>query len=322
MKLWDLASAKERVTLDAHTLPVYAVAVPPDGKHPGDRRRRPSKAAAGRTVPVGPGGPARGARKARDVEQAVWSVAYSPDGSLLAASIVPGTIKIWDAKTGAGRQVLSAPSVRPVAFSPDGKLLATGHGGGIVGLWETATWKKITSWQGQKKVIFTVAFAPEGGTLASACQDGTVNLYSVSPAALAGPSGRVVPFLEEELPASALRSRRSGYPRRTQPFVHHHRRRPRPRRQPRTCPGYRCWNSWPCWSRWRCWVSVPGSLPPQAFSSTRKALTHSSLKSPEVHARGRAPAFLPLSRLRHQAQGPLLSLAGKKVRCPQCKKGR
>src|SRR5207247_1408656 len=61
-------------------------------------------------------------------KSSVYSVAFSPDGKLLAAGGLDGTIQLWDV---ARRKALGAPltghnnSVGSVAFSPNGKLLAS-----------------------------------------------------------------------------------------------------------------------------------------------------------------------------------------------------
>jgi WD40 repeat protein len=76
-----------------------------------------------RTLPVR-GGPA-------------LSLAFSPDGALLAACL-PEAVCVWDAKTGAMRKTWRRQKCfyGPVAFSPDGRVLAVGCPDGAVRLWE------------------------------------------------------------------------------------------------------------------------------------------------------------------------------------------
>jgi WD40 repeat protein len=66
----------------------------------------------------------------------VVSMAFSPDGRLLATGDFEGRVHIWDVVSGTEAAVLEAHNamVVSVAFSPDGKLLATG-GEKTVRLW-------------------------------------------------------------------------------------------------------------------------------------------------------------------------------------------
>ena len=60
-------------------------------------------------------------------ESTIYSVAFSPDGKLVATGSDDYTSKLWDAETGKELMTLRGHTgeVRSVAFSPDGKLLAT-----------------------------------------------------------------------------------------------------------------------------------------------------------------------------------------------------
>jgi WD40 repeat protein len=67
------------------------------------------------------------------------SVAFSPDGKLLAAGVAfQEGIRLWDVATGKQKSTLKghAHSVQSVAFSPDGKLLASGSTDQTIKLWD------------------------------------------------------------------------------------------------------------------------------------------------------------------------------------------
>jgi WD40 repeat protein len=120
-------------------------------------------------------------------DDAVNAVAFSKDGSLVAAASNDRTLRLWDAKTGKPiRKPLRGhgDSVKGVAFNPadpGGGSLASASDDGSVRWWDThsgqQTGDSLISGDGK---IGDVAFSPDGSLLAAATDGGVLHLWDVA----------------------------------------------------------------------------------------------------------------------------------------------
>jgi WD40 repeat protein/serine/threonine protein kinase len=96
-----------------------------------------------------------------------YSVAYSPDGKVLAvAGYVQKFIDIWDANGRRRITTLQQEGGQRVAFSPRGDLLASDDGKQIR-LWRVGTWDSAAQPLTLSDWIHTLKFSPDGTRLAS-----------------------------------------------------------------------------------------------------------------------------------------------------------
>jgi WD40 repeat protein len=212
VRLWDVEGKKELGSLDGRGGEVYALAFFPNGKTLAvgyqaetkgvflwDMTTRDLKAGPrakgqdeGRALALTADGTSlawgHGGVEVWDVERQqvrftlpvkVWSVAFSPDGKLLATGGGKSFLRLWDTATGDELAVLQPARVRgqdgvieggsafsKLAFSPDGKTLAATSGGNVE-LWEVRTMPRPTVIEAKKHRTFALAFSPDGKMLAS-----------------------------------------------------------------------------------------------------------------------------------------------------------
>jgi WD40 repeat protein len=78
-------------------------------------------------------------------------------------------------------KTLHAPAARSLAFSPDGRLLALGDDQGRVWLYDTRTWRpRGRPLTAHTSAVDTVNVSPDGRTLATTSNDGTTRLWDVA----------------------------------------------------------------------------------------------------------------------------------------------
>ncbi len=113
-----------------------------------------------------------------DYSDAVYNVAFSPDGKFLASSGANSTLIVWDLGTGKPALKLEdADNVGgDVAFSPDNAMFASGStsSGKVSRVWNLPSGKQILTIPGHGDNVVSLTFSPDNSLLAS----GSVNYDS------------------------------------------------------------------------------------------------------------------------------------------------
>jgi WD40 repeat protein len=118
----------------------------------------------------------------------VWSLAFSPDGRLLASGARDERVRVW--RIGRATRLVTdklsgfTSWVNSVAFSPNGRLLAAGASGSLTRMWTTNGWSLVDSVP-QTSNVTSVNLLTDGA-LVTAGIDGVVRLRSAATPTLGG----------------------------------------------------------------------------------------------------------------------------------------
>jgi mono/diheme cytochrome c family protein len=157
VRVWDVASGKERLRLEGHADEVTAVAFSADGRHlisgSGDRTVRVWDVTSGKEL-----------RRFQGHTDAVRAVAFSPDGRRALSGGADRTLRLWDVASGKELVCLSGHSgaVHAVAFSPDGRLALSGGADHTIRLWNVEKAAEVRRFEGHTAAVHAVAFSPDG----------------------------------------------------------------------------------------------------------------------------------------------------------------
>jgi WD40 repeat protein len=112
-------------------------------------------------------------------EAQVMSVAFSDDGQRLASGGEDGSVKLWNVKNGELVRTLQANSgVLGVRFVGNERIVAAKEDATIQ-IWDTEGNSENTL-QGHSDSVLYLEVSPDGETLASASQDGTINIWNLT----------------------------------------------------------------------------------------------------------------------------------------------
>ncbi|XZE55278.1 hypothetical protein SH139x_001280 [Planctomycetaceae bacterium SH139] len=122
-------------------------------------------------------------------QNAISSVAFNPKGTRLLSTSQDGRAIVWEVDNWHLQRTMLNPEVQDSGtrlrfsdgrFSPDGELVAVASSGGKVYIHDTETGNLVTVLSGHANQVKSLAFTPDGLTLASGSDDGTLRLWNTA----------------------------------------------------------------------------------------------------------------------------------------------
>lgn len=110
----------------------------------------------------------------------IWSIALSPEATVMVAALDDGTLRIWDVISGRVIRVLAHKGpVWCVTFNTDGSMFATASEDGLVKLWDPLTGKNIDRID-LHTPLHSIAFSADGKRFATGTKSGAVRVWETA----------------------------------------------------------------------------------------------------------------------------------------------
>ena len=116
------------------------------------------------------------------------SIAFRPQGDIVATGGVDRIIKLWDIQTGELLSKLEGHTypVLTLTFSPDGSRLVSGSGDTTLRIWDVSNGTEIDHLKGHSLYVVTCDWSPDGKRIISGEVDGTIAVWDADSAQLQG----------------------------------------------------------------------------------------------------------------------------------------
>lgn len=193
IQLWNVSTGEEKFKLNGHAEKIFSLVFSPDGTKIATTEALTREEYAIRLWDAKTGENITtfanivNARSGRQLP--VMTVAFSPDGKVVASLDLSTDIQLWDLETKKHKSTLkvnvmdiygSYDGKMDIAFSPDGNTLVSTGLSATINVWDVDTGKHQNALHGHTRRITSLEYTADGTTLVSGSSDGTVLFWEMN----------------------------------------------------------------------------------------------------------------------------------------------
>jgi WD40 repeat protein len=177
---WKMADGSPARRIRGMAERIHDIAYSPDGKWFATASGDPGQFGSVQLWIAEPDGGGKLARDLLETTDSAFAVAFSPDGTKLAAAGADRAVRVWEVATGKELALIEdhADWIFDLAWSPDGKRLATASRDKTSKVFDIEKKESIATFPGHAEAIYCVAFTPDGKSVVTGGADNQIRVWN------------------------------------------------------------------------------------------------------------------------------------------------